>query len=150
MRKLSSIVVLAAAATGCVGFEHKSDLAGPSAAGVNALLGTWSSTDLIPSPASCSNFKWNATEKTSTSAKGSFSATCSGDLQFVGTAEGSFAPGTSSVINWQATATASAPGLTNCSMALTGTGELGVDSIRIPYEGTTCLGKVSGVQTLKK
>jgi hypothetical protein len=35
-------------------------------------------------------------------------------------------------------------------MALTGTGELGVDSIRIPYEGTTCLGKVSGVQTLKK
>jgi len=33
---------------------------------------------------------------------------------------------------------------------LSGTAELGVDSIRIPYSGTTCLGTVSGVEILNK
>ena len=152
MKNFSWIFVLsvAAASAGCYGFERKSDLTGPSAAGVNALLGNWSSTNLIPSPSSCTNFKWNATEQTTTSAKGSFSATCAGDLQVAGTAEGAFATGSTALINWKAAGNASAPGLTNCSIALNGTAELGVDSIRIPYEGTTCLGKVSGVETLRK
>ena len=92
----------------------------------------------------------NATEQTATSAKGTFSATCAGDLQVSGTAEGAFSSGSAALINWKATGTASAPGLTSCSIALTGTAELGVDSIRIPYEGTTCLGRVSGVETLRK
>jgi hypothetical protein len=35
-------------------------------------------------------------------------------------------------------------------VTLTGTAELGVDSIRIPYAGDTCLGKVSGVETLRR
>ena len=33
---------------------------------------------------------------------------------------------------------------------LTGTAEIGVDSIRVPYSGDTCLGKVSGVEVLRK
>lgn len=152
MKNLTWIVVLsvAAASAGCIGFERKSEITGPSATGVNALLGNWSSANIIPSPSSCTNFKWNATEKTATSAKGSFSATCAGDLQVSGTAEGALSPGSASLIGWQAAGTASAPGLTNCAISLTGTAELGVDSIRIPYEGTTCLGKVSGVETLRK
>lgn len=152
MKNLTWIVVLsvAAASVGCIGFERKSDLTGPSATGVNALLGNWTSGNVIPSPSSCTNFRWNATETTAASAKGSFSATCAGDLQVSGTAEGGFAPGSSSLINWQAAGTATAPGLTNCSITLSGTAELGVDSIRIPYSGTTCLGAVSGVQTLTK
>ncbi len=152
MKNCSWIVVLsvAAASAGCYGFERKSDLAGPSATGVNALLGNWSSTNLIPSPSSCTNFKWNASDRTAMSAKGSFSATCAGDLQVAGTAEGAISPNSASLIQWKAAGTASAPGLTNCAIALTGTAELGVDSIRIPYEGTTCLGKVSGVEMLKK
>jgi hypothetical protein len=152
MKNLSWIVVLSVAAVsaGCVGFERKSDLTGPSAAGVNALLGNWSSANLIPAPSSCTNFKWNATEQSATAAKGSFSATCAGDLQVSGTAEGAFATGSTALINWTAAGNASAPGLTNCSIALSGTAELGVNSIRIPYEGTTCLGKVSGVETLRR
>ena len=152
MKTLSWIVVLSVAATsaGCIGFERKSDLTGPSATGINALMGNWSSTNIIPSASSCTNFKWNATEKTNVSAKGSFSATCAGDLQVAGTAEGAFSPNSTALIQWQAAGTASGPGLTNCSIALSGTAELGVDSIRIPYEGTTCLGKVSGVETLKR
>ncbi len=147
---LIGVLAVAAASAGCVGFEHKSDVAGPSATGINALLGNWTSTNIIPSPASCTNFKWNATEKTATSAKGSFNATCAGDLQVAGTAEGAFATNSNAVIQWQAAGTATGPGLTNCAITLTGTAELGVDSIRIPYEGTTCLGKVSGVETLKR
>jgi hypothetical protein len=152
MKNVTRIVVfsVAAASAGCIGFERKSELTGPSATGVNALLGNWSSANIIPSPSSCTNFKWNATEQTASSAKGSFSATCAGDLQVSGTAEGGFASGSASLINWQAAGTASGPGLTNCAISLTGTAELGVDSIRIPYEGTTCLGKVSGVETLRK
>jgi hypothetical protein len=152
MKNLTWIAVLsvAAASAGCVGYERQSDITGPSASGVSALLGNWSSATIIPSPSSCTNFKWSATEQTSTSAKGSFSATCAGDLHVSGTAEGAFATGSTSVINWKANGTASAPGITNCNISLTGTAELGVDSIRIPYSGDTCLGKVSGVENLRK
>ena len=37
-----------------------------------------------------------------------------------------------------------------CAITLTGTAELGTDSIRVPYSGDTCLGNVSGVEILKK
>lgn len=152
MKNLTLIVVLsvaAASATACVGYERKNGDTGPSATGVNAMLGNWSSANIIPSPSACTNFRWNATEQTATSARGSFSATCAGDLQVSGTAQGTLNT-SSSTINWQATGTATAPGLTGCEIALSGTAELGVDSIRIPYSGKTCLGAVAGVETLRK
>jgi len=31
-----------------------------------------------------------------------------------------------------------------------GTAEIGLDSVRVPYSGDTCLGKVSGVETLRR
>ena len=135
-------------AAGCIGFERKSTLTEPSAAGNGALLGNWSSSNIIPSPESCTDFKWNVTEQTATSAKGNFSATCAGDLKLAGTAQGAFT--TSATIAWSGTANATAPGLTSCSVTLSGTAELQVDSIRIPYTGDTCLGKVSGVEVLQK
>jgi hypothetical protein len=152
MKHLTLIVVLsfaAASASACVGYERKSTDSGPSATGVNAMLGSWSSANIIPSPSTCTNFRWNATEQTATSARGSFSATCAGDLQVSGTAQGTLNT-SSSTINWQATGTASGPGLTGCEIALSGTAELGVDSIRIPYSGKTCLGAVAGVEILQK
>jgi hypothetical protein len=152
MKNLTLIVVLsvaAASATACVGFERKSGDTGPSATGVNAMVGSWTSATIIPSPSACTNFKWNATEQTPTSAKGAFSASCAGDLQVSGTAEGTLNT-TASTITWKANGTATAPGITSCAIALTGTAELGVDSIRIPYSGTTCLGAVAGVETLRK
>jgi hypothetical protein len=42
------------------------------------------------------------------------------------------------------------PDFPSCNVALTGTAELGVNSIRVPYSGTTCLGPVSGVEVLNK
>ena len=46
---------------------------GPLVAGVSALMGTWASASVAPSPSSCTDFKWTVTDQTSTSAKGSFS-----------------------------------------------------------------------------
>ena len=133
---------------GCISFERESSLTGPSAAGNGALMGSWTSANLIPAPSSCANFVWTVSEQTSTSAKGSFSATCAGDLTVTGTAEGSFSG--PAIISWSGRANATAPGLTSCTVNLTGTAELLVDSIRIPYSGTTCLGAVNGVETLQR
>ena len=141
------ILSVAAAAAGCIGFERKTSVTGPSATGISALLGNWSSSNLIPSPNACTDFKWNVTEQTSTTAKGSFSASCTGDLKLSGTAQGTLSGGG---ISWTAQGIGSAPGLQSCAISLTGTAELGLDSIRVPYTGDTCLGKVSGTEVLRR
>ena len=150
MKKLQILacICLAAATTACIGFERKNTVTGPSAAGTGTLMGSWSSSNLIPTPSSCSDFKWNVTEQTAASARGSFSATCAGDLKLTGTAQGTLS---GSTIDWSADGTGSAPGLASgCAISLRGTAEIGVTSIRVPYSGTTCLGNVSGVETLSR
>jgi hypothetical protein len=148
-RILAAALTLSAMfATGCVGFERKSSLTGPDAAGTNAFSGSWTSSSLIPSPSACSDFQWDVTEQTATTAKGKFTAKCAGDLNLTGTAQGSLNSPVS--LTWSAAGNATAPGLTSCAITLTGTAELQVDSIRIPYSGDTCLGKVSGIESLKK
>jgi hypothetical protein len=140
--------LFAAAVGGCMGFEHTSSMTSPSTAGVSALMGTWASASVAPSASSCTDFKWTVTERTSTTAKGSFSATCLTNLLVAGTAEASLS---GSTIAWSAAGNATGPGVpSSCSITLTGTAELGTDSIRVPYSGDTCLGKVSGVEILKK
>lgn len=137
----------AIAVAGCFGYERKSTLTGPSGTQISALVGNWSSSNVIPSPGTCTDFKWNVTEQTSTSAKGSFSATCAGELKLAGTAEGTL---NGSGIRWTAKGTATAAGLPSCGIELAGTAELGLDSIRVPYSGDTCLGRVSGVEVLRR
>lgn len=149
--KNTFLVVLSLAAAmgiGCTSLEHKSSLTDPSIAGNNSLIGNWTSSTLIPTPSTCTDFKWNVSEQTSSSMKGSFSATCPGDLKFTGVAEGSLTTPTN--IQWKANGNATAPGLTSCAITLTGTATLSTDSIIVPYSGDTCLGKVNGIETLKK
>ena len=146
--RVALLSLSAIAATGCIGVEHTSTLTSPTAAGTGAFLGSWSSSNLIPAPSACTDFKWDVTEQTGTSAKGKFSATCAGDLKLSGTAEGSLT--TSASLRWSATGNATAPGLTSCAITLTGTAELKVDTISVPYSGDTCLGKVSGIESLKR
>jgi hypothetical protein len=132
---------------GCISFERESTL-GPSSTGGAALVGNWTSGSLIPQPNQCSDFSWDVTEQTGNSASGRFSAVCAGDLRLSGTASGTL---NGSLITWNADATATAPGLNaSCPIKLQGTAELLVDSIRIPYQGTTCLGPVSGIETLRR
>jgi hypothetical protein len=143
----ASALALSVAAAGCASFEHTTSTTSPSATGVAALMGTWASaSSVIPSASTCSDFKWNATEQTATAAKGSFSATCAGDLKVVGTAQGVLS---GSVISWSAEGDAISAGIA-CRITLTGTAELGANSIRVPYSGDTCVGKVSGVEILNK
>jgi hypothetical protein len=137
-----------AIAAGCAGVEHNSSLTEPSIAGNNSLLGNWTSSTIIPTSSTCSDFKWNVAEQTASSMKGSFSATCPGDLKFTGTAQGTL---TSPIaIKWDADGNATGPGLTSCHIGLSGTATLSTDSIVVPYEGKTCLGDVKGTETLKK
>jgi hypothetical protein len=120
-------IVLAAAigAAGCTSLEHKSSLTDPSAAGDSSLLGNWTSSTLIPTP-----------------------STCPGDLKFTGNAQGVLKSPTA--IEWSAKGNATGPGLPSCAMSLTGTASIGTEAIIIPYAGDTCLGKVQGIETLKK
>jgi len=151
MKKLAQLAVcltVAVSTAACFGFERGNTATSPSAAGVGSLLGSWTSSSLVPSPTSCGDFKWNVTEMTGNTAKGSFSATCAGDLKLTGTAQGTL---NGSTIDWSATALGNAPGLAaNCSVSLKGTAEIGVTTVRVPYSGDTCLGKVSGVETLSR
>ena len=143
---LTALSVAAGISAGCIGYERESTL-GPTGTGAAALLGSWTSGNLIPQPGQCTDFKWDVSEQTGNMAKGNFSATCAGGLKIAGTAQGTLS---GSVVNWSAQANASAEGLPSCAIGLIGTAELLVDAIRVPYSGTTCLGPVSGVETLKK
>ena len=62
--------------------------------------------------------------------------------------EGGFANPTT--IAWTASGNATAPGLTSCSIAIGGSATVGTESISIPYSGTTCLGPVSGIESIRK
>jgi hypothetical protein len=139
--------LVAVATSACFGYERTSTPTEPTATGVAALLGSWTSSSAVPSPSTCTDFKWNVTEQTGTSARGSFSATCANDLKLAGTAQGTLS---GSVINWSAQGTASAAGFPSCAISLTGTAEIGIDSVRVPYSGNTCAGSVSGVEVLRK
>jgi hypothetical protein len=138
----------AVAAAGCTSLGRETSPTSPSAAGNNSLMGSWTSSTLIPTPSTCTDFKWNVSEQTGTTAKGSFTATCPGDLKLTGTAEGAFT--SAAAIAWSADGNATAPGLTSCAIKLAGTATVGTDSIIVPYKGTTCLGPVEGIETLKK
>ena len=114
------------------------------------LGGTWVSVESVPGGSlseSCTNFKWAVTEFTGTTAKGTFSARCFGNVDVAGSAQGTL---NGSTVTWSAAATGTSAGQPPCSIALSGTATLETDRIRIPYTGTTCLGSVSGTEIVKR
>ena len=145
---LALCCLAAAATTACFGYERRSTVTQPTgASGVAGLLGSWTSANVVPSPSTCTDFKWNVTEQTTNSARGSFSATCANSLRLSGTAEGTLS---GSVIAWKAQGTATAPDLPSCAVSLEGTAEIATDSVRVPYTGDTCAGRVSGTEILRR
>ena len=149
MKTLAQIIVCLtiAVSAACIGYERNNTPTSPSGGGSGSLVGNWTSSSLIPTPSSCADFKWNITEQVGNTAKGSFSATCANGLKLSGTAQGTI---NGSTIQWSATAIGNAAGLANCQVSLTGTAEIGVTTVRVPYSGDTCLGKVSGVESLSR
>jgi hypothetical protein len=142
-----ALTLAAMSAVGCSGSERPANTLGPSSSGSSQLLGNWTSSSLVVSPTACTDFRWNVTQLTGTSATGTFSATCPGDVRVSGTASGTL---NGTTVTWTAQGTAAVPSVPSCAIALSGTAELGMDSIRVPYSGQTCLGPVSGVEVLRR
>jgi hypothetical protein len=119
-------VGLAVAAMACVETKHEGPTSPTEVAKVLA-TGSWTSA--------------------ATAASGTFKATCGGGLTLEGKAEGALSGLTA---NLKADGTVTGSGI-NCPFALTGTAvPEGLDAVRITYNGTTCLGPVSGSEVLKK
>jgi len=147
MRNVIIAMCLAAVTASSACSSESTSTLGPSTTGTAALLGNWTSASQVPTADACTDFRWNVTQQSGNTASGTFSATCKGDLKIAGTASGTLS---GSTVTWNAQATATVPGLPSCAISLTGTAELGVDSIRVPYSGDTCIGRVSGVEVLRK
>ena len=168
--KLLVLVITAVLAVGC-GSEHNGSVLPPS--GVNpssarvvdpfsgvqtsspSLLGTWTQPSSLgtqaitslPSPNSCTAFQFTMTSQNATSATGTFIAQCPGNLTLTGTASGQLGGATIPMIFNGAATT---PGSPACSFTLNGTGTpQSATELRIDYTGTTCLGPVSGIVTLR-
>jgi hypothetical protein len=113
--------------------------------------GVWASQSItVPSPSSCSNFRWNVTNQTTTSMAGTFSATCAGGIYVTGEASGQLVNATTVPITVHGTASLSNVNI--CDFSLSGTGTI-IDNgtaLTIPYNGTACGIPVHGTETLRK
>ena len=173
---LLGIVLASTLATGCA-FENTSTLLNPTApsgntggaAGGTSSTGTSSSTSAgtaAPTPASafsgawgsssiaglpignCADLKWLITEQSATSVAGTVSATCSGGATVSATLNGHM--NGANAINLTATGTIVAMGIP-CAFNLTGVGTRQTnDAMNLVYQGSHCLGTVSGTETLRR
>ncbi len=145
IRRISSIVLAAALATGCFKTSTTTSPTSPSA----VLGGTWATATSIGDLGwSCTNFRWTVTQFNGSTGSGSFSATCLGNLDIAGSAQGTL---NNTLITWSATATATPQGSgQSCPISLSGTAVLETERIRIPYTGTVCGAAVSGTEFVKK
>jgi hypothetical protein len=139
---------------GCYSYSHESSRTSPSTTAAQALGGVWATAQSLPGTGlggttqSCTNFSWRVTDFAGNSGSGTFTATCMGVLTISGSAQG-IVSGTS--VNWSAAGSATGSGgAATCSVSLAGTAQLTDSQIRIPYTGTTCLGSVTGTETLAK
>jgi len=146
--RLTLALVLAVVAAGCFSIDHKSTVTAPSdPQTLTALLGSWTSSPVLPSADTCTNFSWEVTEQTGNSAAGTFSGTCPGGLRLTGTARGTLL---GSTVTWTANGNATAAGLPSCAFTLDGTAYLEATTIRVPYTGQTCLGPVQGEEVFHR
>jgi hypothetical protein len=141
-------ITLVAAA--CVETRHEGPTSPSEVAKVLA-TGSWTSAATAASSSlnigSCGNLEWKITEMSDTSAAGTFKATCGGGLTLEGSAEGKLNGLTADL---KASGKVTGAGL-DCPFSLAGTAvPEGLDTIRVNYSGTTCLGPVSGSELLKK
>ena len=167
---LLTSLVAALAATAACSVERTSSVLAPSSAAVTAavagktssapsLLGTWvmpstvstssvstKAITSLPDFSSCTNFQWVVTTQTATEASGKFSADCAGGLSIVGTITGQMNAIPIPIV----LAGALTRGSDSCAFSLSGSGlPITEFEFRISYSGTTCLGAISGANTLR-
>lgn len=166
---IPAILLGAALASACTGFERTSSnvlapspasttstttaspapAPAPAPSGAPSMLGTWSSNPLADiSATACTGLSWQVTSQTTTSIAGTFSATCANGISASGTASGQI---NGSDVPYTVSGTGTLPGFPSCAFSISGTAHI-VDNntLEIPYSGTTCLGPVSGSETLRR
>jgi hypothetical protein len=147
---VAALVPFAFAVTAC-SFESKSTPTTPDSALVQLMLGDWQSTGGTSSsgigPGSCGDFQWHITSQKGDHVSGTFSATCDGNVTLDGTVEGTT---TEDKANLTANGTAHIPNQPDCPFTLNGIATVNGNTATIPYTGSTCLGDISGTETLSK
>ena len=144
---VTALALAAVASAACFNFTSTITAPSGTSGAASQLVGGWSSPQGVSAQNSCTGFKWAVTQTSGNTATGTFSATCFGNVTVTGNASASLLD---TVLTWSATASAVVPNFTTCNISLSGTAQLVGDSIQVPYTGTTCLGPVSGTETLKK
>jgi len=153
-RALSFVASIAAAsllAAGCVQHSNTVDMGSttsPSGTPTGpSLIGLWT-TATQSAGSTCQNFQFQITSQSANAIGGTFAATCAG-YPVTGTANGSM-NGNNVTINVSGAGAVS--GVAVCPFQLTSNATLqdNGNTIVLPYSGTTCLGPISGSQTLHR
>ncbi|HMD33949.1 MAG TPA: hypothetical protein VKH42_03225 [Vicinamibacterales bacterium] len=154
-KALSFVAGIAAAsvvAAGCVQHSNTVDMPGTttSPSGTSAgpsLIGLWT-TATQSTGSTCQNFQFQITSQTASSVAGTFAATCAG-YPVTGSANGTM-NGNNVTIN--VSGAGSVSGVPVCPFQFTSNATIqdNGDTIVLPYSGTTCLGPISGTQTLHR
>jgi hypothetical protein len=152
--RMACLLIVAAASTACFGLENLFNKlptgASDSSDSVRSYIGSWVGVapTTFPTAQTCGGIQWKITSQTGTQISGDFNASCAGGITLVGTLVATTSDATT--IPWAASGTAT-QGATTCPFNLTGTGTFqGTSNIAVNYAGTTCLGPVSGSETIKR
>lgn len=152
LRATAAIFALACAlTTGCDLLSKKDTTpTGPTAptTSVDAFAGTWASVTASTPPTGCGNLKYTVTPTTASSANVSFTATCAGNINVIGSGSGTLS---GSAIDWSASGLVAQGGV-NCPFTFTNS-KATMESngqIVVNYTGTVCGIPVSGTETVKK
>jgi hypothetical protein len=153
MKVLRMALIVAAACTSTACFDmFKNIFNSPTkpsetSGDVRSYLGTWVGPTVTPAAQSCGGLQWKITSQAGTQANGEFAATCSDGIKLAGSLTATHSDTT---IPWAATGTATKDA-TTCPFNMTGTGTFqGTSNILVNYAGTTCLGPLSGSQTITR
>lgn len=114
-----------------------------------AFSGAWGSSTIAGLPlGNCADLKWLITAQTDTSVSGTVTANCANGVSVAANLTGTAQ--SANVITLVATGTLTANGIP-CQFTLNGTGtRQNDDSMKLDYNGSFCLGTVSGSETLRK
>lgn len=146
-RKVVAAVAAVFVTIGCSSVTEQSTTGPTGASGL--LAGTWRSVETAPVQDSCTNFTWTVTQFNGNTGSGTFTATCFGNVQVVGSASGTMTSATT--VSWVLTANASGPNIpASCPINVTGTAVIEGEFIRIPYNGSWCGGTLSGTELVRR
>lgn len=121
-----------------------------SSTGGSPFAGSWASPTIggLPNIQSCTNLTWQISNLSPTEVAGSMSAVCGGSVTVNADLTGKL--NGSDIVDLTAKGQAVAMGIT-CGFTLTGVGTRQTnDSMKLDYQGSTCLGPVSGSEMLRR